>query len=58
MDKEETETSAKPKNPSERREATDRAFAEIMQSERNERLAKTLRLRSLRVAQTSAEQSP
>jgi hypothetical protein len=53
-----TDTPEKPKNPNERREATDRAFAEIIESERKARQAKNLRLRSLRVARTGGEPSP
>jgi hypothetical protein len=39
------------KNPNERREETDRAFAAIMEEERRSRLAKSMRLRSIRLMQ-------
>lgn len=58
MDEQPTDTPDKPKNPNDRREATDRAFAEIMESERKARQAKNLRLRSMRVAQAGGKQSP
>jgi hypothetical protein len=39
------------KNPNERREETDRAFAAIMEEEKRSRLAKSMRLRSMRLTQ-------
>ena len=39
------------KNPNERREETDRAFAAIIEEERRSRLAKSMRLRSMRLMQ-------
>lgn len=40
------------KTLTERREETDRAFAEIMEAERRARLEKSMRLRSLRLTKT------
>jgi hypothetical protein len=36
-------------NPNQRREETDRAFAEIMDEDRKARLQKTMRLKSMRL---------
>jgi hypothetical protein len=46
------------KNQNERREETDRAFAEIMERERRARLEKTMRLRSMRLVEDRSASKP